>query len=272
MTDFAAATIITSEAWVTHPRGRIFARTWASPDSAIRAGEQAPIVLFHDSLGCVDLWRDFPARLGAATGRKIIAYDRLGFGRSDSRTDKLAVDFIADEATTYFPAIREQLGIGEFIGFGHSVGGGMAANCAAMFPTECVALLTESAQAFLEDRTVQGIRAAKQQFQDAQQIARLEKYHGEKAKWVLDAWTETWLAPAFASWSLADVLPKVMCPALAMHGEFDEYGSTKHPELIRQWCSGSTQVEIMADIYHVPHRERPDDTITLIANFLSAMK
>ena len=70
-----------------------------------------PIVLLHDSLGCVELWRDFPAELSAATGRRVVAYDRLGFGRSDARAEPPALDFIADEARTAFPLVREQLAI-----------------------------------------------------------------------------------------------------------------------------------------------------------------
>ena len=42
-----------------------------------------PIVLFHESLGCIELWRDFPRKLSQITGREVIAYDRLGFGQSD---------------------------------------------------------------------------------------------------------------------------------------------------------------------------------------------
>lgn len=260
--------IPTKDVWVEHPDGRIFVRTWANPRDTNSAQEKAPIVLFHDSLGCVDLWRDFPARLSAATGRGIVAYDRLGFGRSDPRTGRPALDFIADEAKTYFPVIRERLGLRRFIAFGHSVGGGMAVNCAARFAEDCEALITESAQAFLEQRTTQGILVAKQQFKDGRQIERLQKYHGAKAQWVVDAWTETWLDPEFATWSLAGVLPEVACPVLAIHGEFDEYGSTRHPELIGELCGGPVRMEVMAGTSHVPHRERPEAVLSLVSGFL----
>lgn len=259
--------ILTTEAWVEHPRGRIFVRRWTPSPDAGATGPSAPIVLFHDSLGCVDLWRDFPALLVARTGRRVIAYDRLGFGRSDRRNDRLAMDFIADEAKTYFPVLRRQLGIDRFIAFGHSVGGGMAVNCAAEFAADCVALITESAQAFPEDRTLAGVRVAKEQFKDRKQVERLVKYHGDKAGWVLDAWTETWLNPEFASWSLAPVLPRVSCPLLAIHGSEDEYGSARHPEIIDQLSSGSSRVEIIADTFHVPHRERPERVVDLVGAF-----
>jgi pimeloyl-ACP methyl ester carboxylesterase len=64
---------------------------------------QAPILLFHDSLGCVDLWREFPAQLATATHRAVVAYDRLGFGRSDSHVGPLPLNFIRDEALIVVP-------------------------------------------------------------------------------------------------------------------------------------------------------------------------
>lgn len=260
------------DVWVEHQQGRIFTRIWSPSSNTDTALHETPIVFFHDSLGCVDLWRDFPAELSAMTGRQVIAYDRLGFGKSDPRRDMPALDFIADEAKTYFPVIRQQLDLQKFIAFGHSVGGGMAVNCAAEFAGACEALITESAQAFPEDRTLGSIAMAKEQFKDESQVERLKKYHGEKAKWVLDAWTDSWLHPGFASWTLADVLPRVTCPVLAIHGIHDEYGTTRHPEMIGQLCGGPSRIEIIPDTYHVPHRERPEMIGKLVAEFVGTVR
>ncbi|MFX6218451.1 alpha/beta fold hydrolase, partial [Acinetobacter baumannii] len=62
--------------------------------------------------------------------------------------------------------------------FGHSVGGGMAVSAAAQWPQRVLAVITESAQAFVEDRTLQGIQEARTRFADPAQLARLAKYHG----------------------------------------------------------------------------------------------
>lgn len=272
MSESAAPTTFSTDVWLEHPQGRLFARVWTPAGDPGKPVQEAPIVLFHDSLGCVDLWRDFPGDLSAATGRRVIAYDRLGFGHSDARGDKLAMDFIADEAKSYFPVVRGQLGIEKFIAFGHSVGGGMAVNCAARFAADCEALVTIAAQAFPEDRTLQGIRVAKEQFRDEKQVERLRKYHGEKARWVLDAWIETWLHPEFASWSLAPVLPQVTCPVLAIHGIHDEYGSTRHPEMIGQLSGDRSRIEIIPDTYHTPHRERPELVINLVSEFMGGVE
>lgn len=268
MPDQTAANVLTNDVWIDYTGGRIFARMWDGPDTAAGDRGAVPIVLFHDSLGCVELWRDFPAQLAAASGRRVIAYDRPGFGRSDPRTDKPALNFIAEEAESVFPVVRERLGIRRFIAFGHSVGGGMAVNCASRFVSDCSLLITESAQVFPEERTLDGIRAAKAQFQDGKQIERLQRYHGAKARWVLDAWTETWLDPAFASWSLADILPGVTSPVLAIHGSHDEYGSLRHPQMIGNLCAGPSQIEVIDQAGHVPHRENPALILSLVCEFI----
>ena len=247
--------------------GRLFVRTW-SPETP---SQLAPIVLLHDSLGSVELWRGFPSALCKATGRQVVAYDRLGFGKSDPHPGTLALDFIAREAEGDFAAVIRQLGIARFIVFGHSVGGGMAVNCAAHHGAACVALITESAQAFVEDRTIDGLEDARALFKDPGQVDRLKRYHGDKARWVLDAWIESWLAPAFATWSLRPVLPQVDCPALVIHGVDDEYGSPVHPALIAELSGGPARLELMADTRHVPHREREAEVIAMVKGFVSTL-
>lgn len=247
------------------PGGRLFARLWG------KVGEPSaptPIVVLHDSLGCVELWRDFPATLAVATGRPVVAYDRLGFGNSDPHPGVLAPDFVLDEARTGIPALRAALGIDRMILFGHSVGGAMAVTSGAAFPEATDAVITESAQAFVEERTRDGIRQARATMRAPDQIARLARYHGDKARWVLDAWTETWLSDAFAAFSLDESLRALRCPVLAMHGDRDEFGSLAFPARITTVPSTPTEMVIFEGGGHVPHRERPAPVLETVVAFL----
>jgi pimeloyl-ACP methyl ester carboxylesterase len=99
------------------PGGSVFVRRWRTGAAAL-----SPIVLLHDSLGSVEQWRDFPAALAVTTGREVVAYDRLGFGRSTPRATRPSVAFIDEEARTFFPPIRQALATRRFSVFGHSVG------------------------------------------------------------------------------------------------------------------------------------------------------
>lgn len=251
------------EYWIESPEGRLFAKSWTPSDPV----STTPLILFHDSLGCIALWRQFPQLLAEALGRPIISYDRLGFGRSDRRTDSLRRDFLALEAERYVPLLCESLSIAEFIACGHSVGGGMAVETGARFPRQCQGVITIAAQAFVEDRTLAGIKAAQKEFQSPDNIARLARYHGDKAGWVLSAWIDTWLAPAFADWSLDAALQALHCPQLAIHGEHDEFGSLAHP---RRIAGARGECRILPGVGHTPHRECPALLVEVIESWLAS--
>lgn len=242
----------------------IHAKKWHT-DAADHA--LAPIILMHDSLGSVALWRDFPAQLAQATARVVYAYDRLGFGLSDASTQPLAHSFVITEAEQTFKAVLDYFSIQNFVILGHSVGGGMSVAIAAAYTEHCQGLISISAQYAVEALTLKGISEAKVGFQQAGQMERLEKYHPEKAQWVLDAWTETWLAPAFQDWSLAEIIGDVRCPTLVIHGELDEYGSTAQPQQIFEGVSGQAELHILEGLHHMPHKEQPELVVALIAEF-----
>jgi pimeloyl-ACP methyl ester carboxylesterase len=247
--------------------GKIFAREWNS-----HLTDKTPIVLIHDSLGCVELWRDFPELLSQQTHRRVIAYDRLGFGKSDPLLEPISKEFISNEVNESFAIVCEQLGISKFILLGHSVGGGMALNCASQLPNRCEAIITIAAQSFVEDKTLAGILAAKSVFQNPKQIERLEKYHGDKTQWVLDSWINTWTSHEFAKWSLEDILPKVNANLLVIHGLNDEYGSDKHPKSIANLTNSQSTLVLMEETAHFPHREKPEDVLEHILWFLKSLQ
>lgn len=200
----------------------------------------------------------------------MVAYDRLGFGRSDPYPGALDPGFIGEEARSSLPALQARLGIGRMILFGHSVGGGMSVCAGAALPETVVAVITESAQAFVEDLTLAGIRDAETGFAEPGQMERLARYHGDKARWVLEAWTKTWQSPDFANWTLDAELRRLRCPVLAMHGDQDEYGSHLHPERIGRLPPCGGEVVIFEGCGHVPHREKPEAVLQAVARFTQA--
>lgn len=267
MRECLVTSVCASEHRIATARGSLHAKTWVPSN----ASPGAPALLvFHDSLGCVDLWRAFPEQLAAATERTVVAYDRLGFGRSDPHPGPLALTFIRDEAASVVPLVCDSLGLAAIIPVGHSVGGGIAIATSACWPQRCAGVVTMAAQSFVEHRTLAGIRAAQAEFERPGQAERLMKYHGDKARWVLNSWIETWLSPAFAGWNLDGDLAGVHCPILAIHGDRDEYGSLRHVQRIESLAAGVCQPLILT-CGHFPHREHPERVIEEIARFVGSI-
>ena len=252
--------------WVDGEAGRVFVRRWP-----VEGSGRAPIVLLHDSLGSVAQWRELPSKLAQTTSREVIAYDRLGFGQSDPRDELPSPAFVREEATTSFAAVRDALQLQHFVLFGHSVGGAMALEIAAAEGARCVGVVSESAQAFVEPRTRDGIRNAKATFASDAQMARLQRWHGDKARWVLEAWTEVWLDASFDVWSLRDCLPRVHCPVLAIHGDGDEYGSLSFPCTIADGVAGPSRMVALQGCGHVPHREQEAVVFEIVTEFLATL-
>ncbi len=255
------------EYWVPTPQGNIYAKSWQPLDGGM--GNVAPIVLFHDSLGCVELWRDFPEMLAAATRRRVIAYDRLGFGRSWPHPGGWNTQFIHTEAKQYFPLVCAALGVEHFVVLGHSVGGAMAVCCAALNPDNCEAVITLAAPAFVDAGMVRGLLSAQQAFSEAGQIERLARYHGDKAKWVLSAWLDTWLSTDFATWRIEQIAPGLSRSLLVIHGDQDEYGSLEYPRHIATLTTGPSKQVIIPGCHHLPHREAPEVVLAAVSRFLN---
>ena len=232
--------MLTRDTLVPAQGGRLHARVWALTTESLEHPEGA-FVLLHDSLGSVDLWRDFPALLAAELKRPVVAYDRLGYGQSDPASALPPPDFVSREAQEGLKPVLDALHIQRATLVGHSVGGGMGVYAGVQMPERVQALITIAAQ--------------------AAQLARLRKYHGDKARWVVDAWTDSWLSPEFANWHLREALPQLTCPVLALHGEHDEYGTDIHPQIISTQCAGPSRMVLMPDTFHLPHREKPQAVV-----------
>ena len=62
-----------------HAAGRSLNYEWVGS-----GGQGSPALVFlHEGLGSIRQWRDFPAKVSAATGCRALVYDRYGYGQSD---------------------------------------------------------------------------------------------------------------------------------------------------------------------------------------------
>src|SRR5579872_2749911 len=99
-------------------RGRHIEGVWHGPPP-----DQAPtLVLLHEGLGCVTMWRDFPQVLSERTGCGVLAYSRRGYGKSGVRPLPWPVTYMQDEAFDVLPRVLDQADVRDCILVGHSDG------------------------------------------------------------------------------------------------------------------------------------------------------
>jgi len=237
---------------------------------AMQEGKGIPLIFLHDSLGCTQLWRTFPQHLASLTGQAIYSYDRQGYGRSQAFSSNYrALDYMHREADTLID-FMDVCGLDTAIVFGHSDGGSIALLAAARHPERITAIITEGAHIFVEEITLQGIRAAVREYSETDLPEKLAKYHGSNTEPVFRAWTETWLRPDFTDWNIEDQLAQIHCPALILQGAEDEYGSAAQVAHIASQVSGPVRSVIIPDARHTPHKEQPEDTLAHCVLFLKA--
>jgi pimeloyl-ACP methyl ester carboxylesterase len=107
---------------LTLPDGRTLAfAQWGDPSGS-------PIFGLHGTPGC-RLTRHYDEAKIAATGARLITYDRPGYGASDRHRGRIVADCVADVA-----AIADELGIDRFAVTGGSGGGPHSLAVAAALP------------------------------------------------------------------------------------------------------------------------------------------
>src|SRR5205085_9632359 len=109
-----------------------------------------PIVMLHEGLESVSLWKDFPQRLAAATHRRVLVYSRYGYGRSDPLTEPRNVDYMHVEALQTLPELLDILEIRNPVLFGHSDGGSIALIHAARARRSVSAVIALAPHVFVE--------------------------------------------------------------------------------------------------------------------------
>lgn len=230
-------------------------------------GEAPTLVFLHEGLGCVAMWRDFPAELAAATGCGALVYSRLGYGRSDPCSLPRPVRYMHDEGLHVLPELLDVAGIRECILIGHSDGGSIAIVYAGGTPaTPLRGLITEAAHVFCEPLTLRSIREAKLAYTEGGLRGKLQKHHGQNTDCAFWGWNGAWLDPEFEHWNLEEYLPRIEVPTLAIQGEDDPYGTPAQVEAIAR--QSGAEVLMLPACGHCPHRDQHDTTLRAMRDFV----
>ena len=236
---------------------------------AARWGKGAPeILLLHEGLGSVGLWRDFPARLAAATGRTVFAYSRAGYGRSASLPLPRPLSYMHDEAREVLPRVLGAVAARRVILLGHSDGASIAAIHAAA-PTEgceIAGLILIAPHFFVEDVSIASIAAARAAYRTGDLRARLARHHRD-VEAAFRGWNDSWLDPGFRAWRIDDLLPAIEAPVLLIQGEADEYGTLAQITTAEAGLLRPPRVEIIPGAGHSPQFSHPERVVAAIRDF-----
>jgi pimeloyl-ACP methyl ester carboxylesterase len=214
----------------------------------------SPIILLHHGFGHADGWERFPEALRRATGRSVLTYSRAGCGRSEPGREARGVDYLEREACDTLPALMASFGLERACLYGHSDGATIALIAAAHRPGLVEAVIAEAPHVLVEPRTLEGVRALTQRFETDSAVRRKLARSHDDPRGTFRAWSDIWLSPAFADWTIAPLLSAISAPLLLLQGDADPFGSELHVRLAHDAATGPVTTHLLPGCGHAPHR------------------
>ena len=231
------------------------------------AADRPALVLLHEALGSVGLWREFPAALHAASGHRLIAFSRYGHGRSAPSPRPRTPSFFQEEALEVLPSLLEKLNSQGPVLVGHSDGASIALIHAAHRPVAGMVLMAP--HMFVEDVTVAAIRDTREDYLSGRLRERMARHHDDPdaAFW---GWCNVWLDPDFRVWNLEDEAGRVTAPTLLVQGTDDPYGSLEQVSRIEARVRGPARRLVLPG-GHSPHLEHGREVVRAIDGLLATV-
>jgi pimeloyl-ACP methyl ester carboxylesterase len=243
--------------------GRHLEGAWWGPGP-----DRAPtLVLLHEGLGCVALWRDIPERLAAETGCGVFAFSRFGYGHSDPVTLPRPMSYMHDEGLEVLPRVLDAAGVKRGILIGHSDGGSIAAiHAGGVRDPRIEGLVMMAAHFFVEDLNIASIEAIREAYETGDLRSRLARYHADPDI-AFYGWNAAWLDPRFRAFDLTAFLPEIAVPILALQGADDPYGTDAQLHVLERHVRAPLETLLIHGAKHSPHLEAKDATLAAITRF-----
>jgi len=235
-------------------------------------GDAPTIVMLHEGLGCVALWRDFPQKVAEKTGFGVFAYSRAGYGQSDLADLPRPLDYMTREAKDVLPHVLDTIGFERGLLLGHSDGASISAVYAgSLIDHRIRGLILMAPHFFTEDMGLAAIAEAKEAYATGTLKAGLAKYHRDADNTFL-GWNDSWLHPDFKAWDISEVIDYLRIPVLAIQGADDQYGTLVQIEEIENRIYSPVDVTILDGCKHAPHLEQPEATLAAVVEFTARLE
>lgn len=225
-------------------------------------------VFLHHGFGTWHSLTDLAERMAqTGAGCRNVFYSRPGCGGSPPRPNRVASDYLRDEAQHVLPALLDALEIEQADFVGHSDGGTIALLFAAAAPERARRVVAIAPHVFSEQVTIKGVRDFDTRTDDSNWRKYLARRHRDPAT-AYDYWRNFWLSERGAEWSVTDELSTCRAPLLLIQGEHDAFGSYAQLDAITERVTGPNRQIRLPGIGHEPHREEPEIVGRLVAEFL----
>jgi len=238
-------------------------RCWGPPPD-----RAATIVLLHEGLGSVSLWRDIPQELADRTGLGVLAYSRAGYGQSDPARLPRPLDYMTQEARDVLPLVLQGASVQAAILVGHSDGASIAAIYGGRYADDRLkGLALIAPHFFTEPQGLAAIAEAKIAYDTTDLPARMARHHANPDN-AFRGWNDAWLDPAFWRWNIEDVIGEIHVPVLAIQGKQDQYGTMAQIDRLQQGLKAPFQRVDLDDCKHAPHLEQKSATLSALERFV----
>ena len=224
------------------------------------------LVMLHEGLGSVALWRDFPAAVHKALGLPVLVYSRWGYGKSEPIPHgPRPPDYMNPEGRESLPDLLKALGVAKPILLGHSDGGSIAIiNAGSGIAPVPLGIITMAAHVFVEPISTISIAKARVAYEESDLRSKLARFHDD-VDGVFYSWNCTWMLPAFIrGFNIEADVTRTRCPITAIQGAEDEYGTIKQLDSIREKSGGRAEIVVIPKCRHSPHRDQPEATLGAI--------
>lgn len=226
------------------------------------------LVLLHEGLGSLSMWRDLPRQLSARTRFGLLVYSREGYGNSQVLSGPRHSSYLQHEALAVLPDVLGQLGISDPVLVGHSDGGSIALIHAAHRPVRGVVVLAP--HLFAEEMTLLGAHAVRRDYRHGVLKRLLSRYHLDPDA-TFYGWNDAWLSPAFRAFDIRHLLGKITAPVLAIQGRDDPHGTMIH---IREIADRAANVQLLelSNCGHSPHIDQRMTVLQAISVFCRRLR
>jgi pimeloyl-ACP methyl ester carboxylesterase len=225
------------------------------------------LVLLHEGLGAITMWRDWPERLASATGFGVFAYSRAGYGRSSPVTLPRPADYLTREAEDVLGPVLDAAGVRSVVLLGHSDGATISAIYAGSVSDMRVrGLILMAPHFFGETIGLEAIQAVGITYETGGLKGQLARHHHD-TDMAFHGWRNVWLDKKATEWSVADCIDHWRVPALAIQGTADAFGTLAQIDEIEERIYAPFERLILQDIGHSPHFEAGEAVTAAVTDF-----